>query len=455
MKKNSLVYGLLPALTLGVCSTGFAQALPETAAPTAAEVQAAQESAVGTAAVEPMTDEQAIEELRTKLAAKIQSTRELKKRLTEKLDTLDDRIIKAEKNSWEPRVQVWGYGRLRHDAHSFDGLKTVDDNYMRLNLFTTYRIDKGWTIRNETEFDNDLTFNTGAYEGEASYDHDRGGKRYARNILQLYAEGRVGEVDVKLGRYFGESPYKFTFDEKVDGIQLKWGKQMRWGRANLTLNAGNIFSKTFVADPDNTINRSDVGGDGKVKLFSLMGQLPVMKNTNLVSHYGKIIHRENNDMTRSTFALGFDTKITPELTFYAATAKSDAANLNRSHFMQLKYKEANPAVPGSYGFYAKKYLHRGHTGLSKWFMDDLASGATDFTTRVAKENNLSEDYVKNNFRAGEFNGLLLGAEFVPTRNTKLKMEYTFGNLGLINDMGESTGKKQRYNMFSAQMEFYF
>lgn len=449
MKKKSLVCGLVSALTLGICSTSFAESLPEAAPDTVAPVSA----------VETTTDAESLEDLRARLEAKLQSTKELKARLNAKIEELDKRIMTEQRKQWTPKVQMWGYTRLRHDRFNYGDYKSVDNNYIRLNLYSTYHIDDNWKIRNETEFDNNLTHNGGAYGPESSYYYRDGGKQYSRRILQLFAEGRIGEVDVKAGRYFLESPYKFTIDEKVDGIQLKWGKHVKWGDANISLSAGNIYSRSTFGDPDLNDNFPNYRyGDEaqRHKLIAVMGKLPIAKNTNMVATFANLKHRDQGDFSRNTFAIGFDTQLARELTFRVATSKSNSKTLNRSHYMSLQYKQAEPAIPGSYGVYVKKYLMRGHGGVSKWFMDDLSNGPSDFTDRIREENPGAPDPAGDGNHAGEFNGFAVGVEFVPVRSTKLKLEYIFGDYGLFNwKTGDLTGKKQSHSNFVAQWELYF
>lgn len=445
MRKSSLVCGLL----LCIGSTGFAQTVTASAAPAvpATPVSATEVSAGG-------IDAQSLQELRARVEAKLKSTQELKARINAQLASLDKRVKTAEKNSWQPKVDVHGYSRLRHERYNFEGFKNLDLNTMRINLFPRYQVNDRWSIKGETEFEHNLTFNAGPHEGTASYDYDKGGKRLSREVLQLYAEGRIGEVEVRAGRYFVESPHKLTFDEKIDGVQLKWGVPAKWGRAEFTLNAGFTWSTVMYRDPDNKINMND-DGYGDFKVISLMSSVPVMKNTRLVSHIGRIAHRDHNDMSRNTYAFGFDTKLAPEVKFRASTAKSNASTLNRSHFMELKYKEAIPAVPGSYGLFARKFLKRGHTGLTKWSYDEMAM-PQDFADRIAKENGLTSDEVRNNFSAGEFNGFSLGAELVPTRETKLTLEYIFGNLGLMKPgTGMLDGRRKKSSSLTAMWELYF
>lgn len=466
MKKRSLVCGLIPALTLGICSTSFAETAPEAAPVAVAPVATAD---AGTTA-------ESIKELREKLEAKLQSTKELKARLNAKIDDLDKRIMTEQRKHWTPKFQVWGYSRLRYEKHRFEGFKPVDNSYIRLNLYGTYHIDDNWMIRNETEFDDNLTHNQGPYAGGSGND----GKQWSRRILQLFAEGNVGQVNVRVGRFFLESPYKFSFDEKVDGVSLRWGKNVKWGRAEFTASAGNYYGPLSYGEPkapspmmmDNTDWCTDpnrpywgnlrYGDEGqRNKVLSFMGKVPVAKNTNMVAHYAMASHRDNPGYTRKSLALGFDTDVTRELKLRMATNKSNSNTLNRSYYASLQYKQAEPAIPGSFDIYIKKYLMRGHSGVSKWFMDDLPMGATDFTDRINEDNNLGyNDDTKYQFKdaygAGEFNGITIGAEFVPVRSTKLKIEYTFGKMGLFSwRTGELTGKKQNYNNITAQWELFF
>lgn len=450
MKKRLLACGLVPALVLGTFGTVGAQP----AADAAMQLKQGGASAVqANAAEEPVTQE-SLKELRSQLEEQLYEAQELQKRLNAQLDSLNKRVSKVEKKTDQPAVDIHGYGRFRWDKQHFEDFKGIDMKSVWMNLFVNHRINDKWSLHSEHEFENNLSNNHGAYEGDGGYDKD-GGKKYSRPVLQLYAQGHVGEVDVKVGRFYLQSPYKFTFDEKVDGWQASYGVPTRWGRkATFTLNSGNIFSKVFYGDRDSEADRWEAGGNGNCRVLSLISEIPVAKNTNLVSNYGKVTRRSDR-MSRETLSVGFDTKLNRDLKFIAAFAKSDSDTLNKSHFLQLQYKEAKPDVPGSFDIYVKKYLQRGHTGMTNWFNDDIQDPTmSDYHDDLKNQNagvNLWDMY-----RSGEFNGLRIGADFVPVRNTKLLLYYTYGKLGLFDPpTGALTGVRKNCSFFRTQWEVYF
>ena len=443
MKKKLLSLSLVSALVL---STGAA-AGAQPAVPTAAAAPA------GTAddSAEPVTQE-SLQALRSQLEEQLYEAQELQKRLNAQLDSLNKRVSKVEKKTDQPRVDIHGYGRFRWDKQHFEDFKGIDMKSVWLNLFINHRINDRWSLHSEHEFENNLSNNHGAYEGDGGYDKD-GGKKYSRPVLQLYAQGHVGEVDVKVGRFYLQSPYKFTFDEKVDGWQASYGVPTHWGRkAMFTLNSGNTYSKILYGDRDNKLDVWAEGGSTNFRVLSLISEIPVAKNTNLTSHYGKMTRRDDH-MTRETLSVGFDTKLNRDLKLSAAFAKSDSDTLNKSHFLQLQYKEAKPDVPGSFDVYVKKYLQRGHTGMTNWFNDDIIDPTCGDYSKELNDRNPGNPW---DHRAGEFNGLRIGADFVPVRNTKLLLHYTYGKLGLFDaGQGRLTGRKDDYSFFRAQWEVYF
>ena len=443
MKKKLLSLSLVSALVL---STGAA-AGAQPAVPTAAAAPAGTEDD----SAEPVTQE-SLQALRSQLEEQLYEAQELQKRLNAQLDSLNKRVSKVEKKTDQPRVDIHGYGRFRWDKQHFEDFKGIDMKSVWLNLFINHRINDRWSLHSEHEFENNLSNNHGAYEGDGGYDKD-GGKKYSRPVLQLYAEGRVGEVDVKLGRFYLQSPYKFTFDEKVDGWQASYGVPTHWGRkAMFTLNSGNTYSKILYGDRDNKLDVWAEGGSTNFRVLSLISEIPVAKNTNLTSHYGKMTRRDDH-MTRETLSVGFDTKLNRDLKLSAAFAKSDSDTLNKSHFLQLQYKEAKPDVPGSFDVYVKKYLQRGHTGMTNWFNDDIIDPTCGDYSKELNDRNPGNPW---DHRAGEFNGLRIGADFVPVRNTKLLLHYTYGKLGLFDaGQGRLTGRKDDYSFFRAQWEVYF
>lgn len=452
MNKSLLACGLIPALALGACSSAGAQ--PAAMDTLSALEQGSETVSQAKGASEPVTEE-SLQKLRSQLEEQLAQAQELQQRLNAQLGSLEKRMNKVEKKTNQPVVDIHGYGRLRWDQQRFEGFEGLDTKTIWLNLFINHRINDRWSLHSEHEFENNLSDNHGAYEGDGGYDKP-GGKKYSRPVLQLYAEGRIGDVNVKLGRYYLQSPYKFTFDEKIDGIQARYGVPTRWGRkANFTLNFGNTYSKILYGDTENKRDVWSEGGSTNFQVWSLIGEVPVAKNTNISTHYG-VLKRKDDNLQRKTWSLGFDTKLNRDLKFCAAVAKSDSETLNKSHFIQLQYKEARPDVPGSYDIYIKKYLQRGHSGMTNWFNDDIIDPTCgDYVDELKKQDpgNPDKPYAH---RAGEFNGIRIGADFVPVRNTKLLLNYTFGKLGLFDPgLGTLTGKKDNYSFFRAQWEVYF
>ena len=457
--------GLLPALVMSTCGVAGAQpAAMDTL--TAMEQNPDAGSQMG-ASTEPVTQE-SLQEMRRQLEEQLQQAQELQNRLNAQLGSLEKRMKKVEKRSWEPPIEIHGYGRLRWDKQNFEGLKGANQQTAWINLFTKYRINDTWSIHSEHEFENNLSKNSGAYEGDGGYDAP-GGKKYSRPVLQLYTEGRIGGLNVKLGRYYLQSPYKFTFDEKIDGWQASYGIPTKWGRkAMFTVNSGNTFSKMLYGDTEDTVDKWRQGGSTNFRVLSLISEIPVAKNTNITSHFGRMTQRDDH-LQRKTWSFGFDTKLNRDLKLCAGIAKSDSKTLNKSHFIQLQYKEARPDIPGSFDIYVKKYLQRGHTGMTNWFNDDISDASMsdygkdmdrDPANRYSEWDDVKKEWVDKgkvwNHRAGEFNGIRIGADFVPVRNTKLLLHYTFGKLGLFDPgTGYLTGKRDDYSFFRAQWEMYF
>ena len=449
MKKRLLACGLVPALVLGTFGTVGAQP----AADAAVQLKQGGAPAVQAETAEEPVTQESLKELRSQLEEQLYEAQELQKRLNAQLDSLNKRVSKVEKKTDQPAVDIHGYGRFRWDKQHFEDFKGIDMKSVWMNLFVNHRINDKWSLHSEHEFENNLSNNHGAYEGDGGYDKD-GGKKYSRPVLQLYAQGHVGEVDVKVGRFYLQSPYKFTFDEKVDGWQASYGVPTHWGRkAMFTLNSGTTYSKILYGDRDNKLDPWGEGGSTNFRVLSLISEIPVAKNTNITSHYGKMTRRDDH-MSRKTLSVGFDTKLNRDLKLSAAMAKSDSDTLNKSHFIQLQYKEARPDVPGSFDIYVKKYLQRGHSGMTNWFNDDIIDPTNGDYNKELTDRNPGRTVWDH--RAGEFNGLRIGADFVPVRNTKLLLHYTYGKLGLFDPgLGTLTGKKDDYSFFRAQWEVYF
>ncbi len=439
MKKKLLMGGLLPALVLGTYGVAGAQ-------PAAMDTLTAMEQNPETvnqakAATEPVTQE-SLQEMRRQLEEQLQQAQELQNRLNAQLGSLEKRMKKVEKKTNDPRLNLYGYARLRYNKHQFANYTERADQQLYVNFYTDYHINDKWSIKSEMEINNNFTDNT-VNDGSESL-----------KIYQAYAERYFGDGSVKLGKFYLGSPYLMTMDEKVNGFQINWGTPLKWGRAQLTLSAGNTYTRQGILaykSDGNLLSWNDKDGSNDFRVVSMMGTIPVAKNTNLVFHYGETKDRKN-DYRMKMHSIGFDTKLNRDLKLSAAIAKSDADFANKSHMIKLQYKEARPDIPGSYDIYVKKYLQRIHTGLDKLFYDDI-----EYPTAARYDDGMPGGYYEN--RVTEFNGLRVGIDLVPVKNSKLMLNYTFGDMGgtiLPEDKKYSwTGKKYDYSFFRAEWQFYF
>lgn len=445
MKKKLLMGGLLPALVMSTC--GVAGAQPAAMNTLTAMEQNPDAGSQMRTSTEPVTQE-SLQEMRRQLEEQLQQARELQERLNAQLNSLDQRVNKVEKKTNDPRLNLYGYARLRYNKHQFANYTKKADQQLYVNFYTDYHINDKWSIKSEMEINNNVTDNT--INGDSD----------SLKAWQAYAEGHFGDASVKLGKFYLGSPYLMTMDEKVNGFQINWGTPLKWGRAQFTFSAGNTFSKqrTLAYNSNGIFVPSfdgwrDPWGSKDFRVISLMGTIPVAKNTNLVFHYGDTKDRDNTHNYRlKMHSVGFDTKLNRDLKLSAAIAKSDAKLANKSHMIKLQYKEARPDIPGSYDIYVKKYLQRIHTGLDKLFYDDIA-----YPTDITYDDGMPGGYWDN--RVTEFNGLRIGVDLVPVKNSKLMLNYTFGDMGgTIRPEGDKyswTGKKYDYSFFRAEWQFFF
>ncbi len=439
MKKKLLMGGLLPALVMSTC--GVAGAQPAAMNTLTAMEQNPDAGSQMRTSTEPVTQE-SLQEMRRQLEEQLHQAQELQERLNAQLNSLDQRVNKVEKKTNDPRLNLYGYARMRYNKHQFANYTERADQQLYVNFYTDYHINDKWSIKSEMEINNNATDNT--INGDTD----------SLKVWQAYAEGHFGDASVKLGKFWLGSPYLMTMDEKVNGFQVNWGTPLKWGRAQLTLSAGNTFTKqgTLAYKSDgNLLSWDDPANSKDFRVVSMMGTIPVAKNTNLVFHYGDTKDRKN-DYRMKMRSVGFDTKLNRDLKLSAAIAKSDADFANKSHMIKLQYKEARPDIPGSYDIYVKKYLQRIHTGLDKLFYDDIA-----YPTDITYDDGMPGGYWDN--RVTEFNGLRVGVDLVPVKNSKLMLNYTFGDMGgTIRPGGDKyswTGKKYDYSFFRAEWQFFF
>ncbi|AJQ28971.1 S-layer homology domain-containing protein [Pelosinus fermentans] len=352
---------------------------------------------------------------------RIEHEEEFKEEFKDQFQSFDRRLEKLEDKTANPRLSMYGYSRIRYDRDNF-GTRPYQDNWtMWVNINTNFKINDTWSLRSENEFENDITNNTGAYTSND----------YQRPFLQLYADGSIGETKVKLGRYYHLSPYGLTFDDKIDGFQISYGDKIK-----ATLNSGNTYSHImygYSGNPDGVWE----DGSTNYRVTSVEVEAPVNPTTNIKGSYGKVTRRQTGEGFKS-YEIGFNTKLSEDLSFFAAYAKSDFSYKNKANIMSLQYKSCDPGIPGSYDIYVKKYFIQGHSSLTNIFLDDLKSNNEDWSARY-----------------NEFKGIRIGFEYVPVRSTKLICYYTVGKANKF-DPGNIYNNVQEDAKFSrVQWEFYF
>jgi hypothetical protein len=322
------------------------------------------------------------------------------------LDNLGVRVstleTKADKFTINPSTL-----RLRFDTHKDDGASKTTDEHVNLDLLFGYKVNDNWSIQGESEYQrgiNKSTLNTSLTD----------------QFEQLYVTGPVGGATVKAGRFSLYSPYGLIYDDKLTGVEAKFGKVVKVtldaGKSNTVEEAKDIFTGSLVNS-----------GNNAADITAVTVEAPLSPVTNAkVAYYRYANGTDNNngyiiaDGTKiNYYTVSLDTKFAKDFTLVGAYSKSDAdsAESNKSYLAKITYKMANYSVPGSYDVFAL-YRH--------------SPSAAQFSN--------TDDWVS------DVKGFRVGIDYVLDKNIGLTAWYSDGKY-------VATGEKTKW--YRAEFDFKF
>ena len=448
-KKDLLVWGLVPALTLGCANT------------TMAAPQDTQSDAQ-TAAADTEVTEQSLAELRAQVQEHLKRVQDLQTRLDAQVDNMDARVTQVEAETAHPKISFSGDARLNWDKHQWRLMKDKEQQELRINLRPEYRVNDKWAIKSELQIDDNIS-------GNFVTKNSTGGDGYLR-VLQGYAEGKIGETNIKLGKLAVASPFDFDCEQVrhyngddnifvfgVNGYEVNWGVPTTWNRpADFTLQSGNLTTMQNYLNSKDSVDATGKwdAGTKDFRLLSFNTKIPVARDVNLLGQYSRL--RDRHSAFKShVYAYGVDAEVAPNVKVTGMLAKSNTDYANKTHIFGLQYRQADPAKTGTYDIYVKKYLQRIHTGVDDLFYDNIEY---PFEVWTGDDTAAGVDFWGSDWgpcRTAEFNGLRVGADFVPFRNAKLLLNYTFGDMSGSNGAGQKWSKPLRYTKLHAAMQLFF
>ena len=126
----------------------------------------------------------------------------------DELDTLGVRVANLEKKA--DNVKITGEVRYHYTDSSddFDGYATV----LRSRIWVNGQVNDDWTY-------------TGMVENQQNLKNDEGDE--TTKFQRAYVNGKIGGVKVQAGRYNLQLADKNVYDERFDGVQLSYGKDVK------------------------------------------------------------------------------------------------------------------------------------------------------------------------------------------------------------------------------------
>ena len=363
----------------------------------------------------------------------------------DELDTLGVRVAKLESKA--DAVKITGEVRYHYADKETDGMsqggnhlegKKFNENQLRSRIWIQGQVNEDWKytgmLQNTQDFDNETS------------DEESKFKR-------AYVEGKIGGVDVLAGRYNAFLVNGNLYDEHADGIELSYGKDVKFTAFAMKPTDQNAlyvefpevnplilkemrYDKAYGAKVDTTIGavKATAGytvfKDGKVKYTETAGS---------DSH-------EHDIQDNKIWNVGVAFDLAKDLTFTADYLKSDLdALVSENHedddyfndddgiVIGLNYKGAKASEPGTYGLYATYY--------------DQAKG-----TAIA--------HTMNGYYGGKgFKGYMIGANYALAKNIVASLEwYNLESKGMYSDViGSADGHTPKQDMETlwAQVVFTF
>jgi hypothetical protein len=230
----------------------------------------------------------------------------------------------------EYKTELEGFGihaqasadKAKPDRISFSGIVSprydwvenigTREEGVKLDLYTTLKINDEWSYRTENEIVRDLK-TAGTETSDWTWED------MTLFLSESYLTGPVTGTQVKLGRFTVDTGYGMTYYGKVSGLQVQFGNSVK-----TTLITGKDYAGL-------QYNGLDI-------------KYAINQSANMKGAYQKIGDVEY-------YEAGFDTQIVKNTTLTVYGAQSSNDSLNEAYHLQLIYGAAIPNMVNSSDFY--------------------------------------------------------------------------------------------------------
>jgi len=247
----------------------------------------------------------------------------------DELDTLGVRVAKLEKGADNVTIT----GQLRATYRMQDGKDTSD---MRTRLWVNGQVNDDWSVTGMFQ-------NTETFKGfDGAKDLSKGGEEDIK-LKRIYAEGKIGGVQVLAGRWNEFFWNANVLDDFIDGVRLTYGDKVKLG-----IMAGELTSGGAV-----TCNGNFFAANVSSKLGPVDASFNYFKNddASYTNKDGALVGKKEIYNVNVAMDVAKDLRLSYE---YMWGDKKYEQSVSKDGFVvRADYKGADAATPGTYGVHAQ------------------------------------------------------------------------------------------------------
>ncbi len=417
--KKTLVSALTTALVVGAASTTFAAANPFADVPADhwaydAVAQLVQDGIVngyaadGTYKGDQNMSRYEMAQIVAKAMAKSEAADNNNKALIDKLAAefsdelanlgvrVADLEAKTDNVKWE--------GMLRYDwtTNNFannDGHRDPETNVLKLRLEPTMTINENWTAHARID---------------ADFDKDEDGK-ISKDISRAWTEGQYGKFDVKLGRFgtFSDSTHGLVIDDNVTGAEFTYAPTEAW-KVKATAARTNLLGERIGGVNTNKSDKSATYWAVEATYTQGKWDAGLGYHNVGASHTYQKYGEDKDSFHIIGLGVGYafdkNVKLTGDYAWGTSVYDQKRPDLNNNAYsIELDYKGANAADPGSWGAYVAYRQLAPFATIAYTY--DFGNGKDGFATLKGWEIGADYTFAKNIVATAKyFNGKDTGAQ---------------------------------------------
>ena len=288
-----------------------------------------------------------------KAMAKGANVDKLAAEFADELDNLGVRVANLEKKA--DNVKITGEVRYHYADHDTDNVAGGYETVLRSRIWFTGQINDDWKYTGMIQNQQNLKNNAGDEE---------------TTFQRAYVNGKLGGLAVQAGRYNLKVSEGNVYDNRFDGVQVSYGKDVKltagYGKADPATSATKWNSTTSTYDPNYA--KAD-----EVYYAELTGKVAGLNLAAGYYDFQNLGEKEGIDDTIWTVAANYAFDKNVNLGAMYLNGDQDGYDGDDDGYVvTLSYKGAKASQPGSWGLVAKYY----DQGLST-YVDHTMNGYAD------------------------------------------------------------------------------